>query len=120
MRSLPNLVGDGSYTLVADTSTGDRFALESFTQYLDIMQKGEPGVAALLKIDVFENPDAVEVELSGAHVGILSVTEQQDLAEAIRLAGGAVTCDAQLTRLKSRDTYQLLLDVKLPIEIEEN
>jgi hypothetical protein len=120
MRSLPNLVGDGSYTLVADTSTGDRFALESFTQYLDIMQKGEPGVAALLKIDVFENPDAVEVELSGAHVAILSVADQQDLAEAIRLAGGAVTCDARLTRLKYGDTYQLLLDVKLPIEIEEN
>ena len=68
---------DGSYTLVADTSTGDRFALESFTQYLDVMQKGEPGVAALLKIDVFENPDAVEVELSGAHVAILSVADHR-------------------------------------------
>jgi len=41
-------------------------------------------------------------------------------AEAIRLAGGAVTCDAKLTRLKSRDTYQLLLDVKLPIEVERH
>ena len=112
MRSLPNLVGDGSYTLVADTSTGDRFALESFTQYLDIIQKGEPGVAALLTIDLLGTPETINIELSQAHVGTLLVAEQQLLAEAIRQAGGAVTCDARIARLKYGDTYQLLLDVK--------
>ena len=117
MRSLPNLVGDGSYTLVADTSTGDRFALESFTQYLDIMQKGEPGVAALLTIDLMGDPDFINIELSQAHVGTLLVAEQLLLAEAIRQAGGAVTCDAKLVRLKYSDSYQLLLDVKPGFEI---
>ncbi len=120
MRSLPNLVGDGSYTLVADTASGDRFALEAFTQYMDIMRGGNPGAAALLQLNLLGDPLTISVEMSQAHVGTLEVASQPELAEAIRSKGGALTCDAQLRRLNYGDTYQLLLDVKLPIEIEEN
>ena len=120
MLSLPNLVGDGSYSLVADTASGDKFALEAFTQYMDIMRGGNPGAAALLKMNLLGDPLTISVEISQAHVGTLEVASQPELAEAIRSQGGALTCDAQLRRLNYGDTYQLLLDVKLPIEIEEN
>ena len=120
MRSLPNLLGDGSYTLVANTSSGDRFALEAFTQYMEIMRGGNPGTPALLKMNLLGEPRTIAIDISQAHVGTLEVSSQPELAEAIRAQGGAVTCDAQLRRLNYGDTYQLLLDVKLPIEIEEN
>lgn len=120
LKSLPNLVGDESFTLVADTSTGDKFALEAFTQYLDIMQKGDPGVVALLTVNLLGDPETIAIEVSQAHVGALAVAGQEVLAEAIKAQGGAVTCAAKLRRLNYGDTYQLLLDVKLPIEIQES
>ena len=120
LKSLPNLVGDESFTLVADTATGDKFALEAFTQYLDIMQKGDPGVVALLTVNLLGDPETIAIEVSQAHVGALSVAGQEVMAEAIKAQGGAVTCAAKLRRLNYGDTYQLLLDVKLPIEIQEN
>ena len=42
------------------------------------------------------------------------------LLSAMANAKGKVTCNANLRRLIYGDTYQLLLDVKLPIELEEN
>jgi hypothetical protein len=84
------------------------------------MQKGDPGVVALLTVNLLGALETIAIEVSQAHVGTLAVAGQEVLAEAIKEQGGAVTCAAKLRRLNYGDTYQLLLDVKLPIEIQEN
>jgi len=120
VASLPKVLGDETFGLVGDTTTGDRFALESFTQYLDLMQDKEQVLTAVLTAESSAECSFVTVELSQAHVGIVTPQDSVALLAAMANTQGRATCTAKLRRLKSRDTYQLLLDVKLPIEIEEN
>lgn len=60
----------------------------------------------------------VTVELSQAHVGIIAPRDSQALLSAMDESMGKVSCSAKLRRLNYGDTYQLLLDVKLPVEFE--
>jgi hypothetical protein len=62
----------------------------------------------------------VTVELSQAHVGIVTPQDSEALLAAMANTKGKVSCNARLRRLNYGDTYQLLLDVKLPIELEGN
>lgn len=118
VNELPKLIGDGSFTLVVDTSTGDKFALESFTQYLDIMHPGEQVLTALLSTDRDDEPTAIAVELSQAHVGYIPASDLEQMLAPLQQVGGDVTCNAKLRRLNYGDTYQLLLDIKLPLQFE--
>jgi hypothetical protein len=118
VASLPKALGDGTFGLVADTTTGDRFALEAFTQYLDLMHEKEQVLTAVLIAETGIESPFVTVELSQAHVGIVSPKDSEPLLAAMANTKGKVTCSAKLRRLNYGDTYQLLLDVKLPIEIE--
>jgi hypothetical protein len=118
VASLPKVLGDGTFGLVADTTTGDRFALEAFTQYLDLMHEKEQVLTAVLIAETGIEAPFVTVELSQAHVGIVSPKESEALLAATANTKGKVTCSAKLRRLNYGDTYQLLLDVKLPIEFE--
>jgi hypothetical protein len=118
VAQLPRLIGDGSFGLVADTSTGDRFALEAFTQYLDIMHEGEQVLTAILIAEHATTPAFIAVELSQAHVGLLTPKDSEPILAAIANTSGKVSCSAKLRRLNYGDTYQLLLDVKLPVELE--
>jgi hypothetical protein len=120
VASLPKILGDGSFGLVADTATGDRFALESFTKYLDLMHEGEQVLTAVLIVETATDHPFVTVELSQAHVGIVAPKDSKPLLLAMGETLGKVSCSAKLRRLNYGDTYQLLLDVKLPIELEGN
>lgn len=118
VASLPTVLGDGTFGLVADTTTGDRFALEAFAQYLDVMHEKEQVLTAVLIAETSIESPFVTVELSQAHVGIVSARDSETLLAAMANTEGKVSCSAKLRRLNYGDTYQLLLDVKLPIEIE--
>ena len=118
VASLPKLIGDGSFGLVADTATGDRFALEAFTQYLDIMHEGEQVLTAILIAEHANTPAFIAVELSQAHVGLLTPKDSEPIFTAMANTSGKVSCNAKLRRLNYGDTYHLLLDVKLPVELE--
>jgi hypothetical protein len=118
VASLPKLLGDETFGLVADTATGDRFALEAFTQYLDLMHEKEQVLTAVLIAETSVDSPFVTVELSQAHVGIVSPINSEPLLAALANSNGKASCNAKLRRLNYGDTYQLLLDVKLPIEIE--
>jgi hypothetical protein len=118
VSSLPTVLGDGTFGLVADTKSGDVFALESFTQYLDLMHDTEQVLTAVLIAETSDEYPFVTVELSQAHVGIVSPKDSEALLAAMANTRGKLTCSAKLRRLNYGDTYQLLLDVKLPIEIE--
>ena len=118
VASLPKVLGDSTFGLVADTTTGDRFALEAFTQYLDLMHEKEQVLTAVLIAETSDEYPFITVELSQAHVGIVSPKDSEALLLAMVNTKGKVTCNAKLRRLNYGDTYQLLLDVKLPIEIE--
>ena len=120
VASLPKVLGNDTFGLVADTTTGDRFALESFTQYLDLMHGKEQVLTAVLIAETSAEHPFVTVELSQAHVGIVTPQDSEALLAAMANTQGKATCNAKLRRLNYGDTYQLLLDVKLPIEIEEN
>jgi hypothetical protein len=120
VAKLPKLIGDGSFGLVADTATGDQFALESFTQYLDIMHEGEQVLTAILITELGNSPAFIAVELSQAHVGLLTPKDSVPILAAISNTSGKVSCNAKLRRLNYGDTYQLLLDVKLPVELERD
>ena len=120
VASLPKVVGDGTFGLVADTTTGDRFALESFTQFLDLMHDNEQVLTAVLIAETSVEYPFVAVELSQAHVGIIAPRNSQALLLAMGETLGKVSCSAKLRRLNYGDTYQLLLDVKLPVELEGN
>ena len=118
VASLPKVLGDGTFGLVADTTTGDRFALESFTQFLDLMHDNEQVLTAVLIAETSVEHPFVAVELSQAHVGIIAPRDSHVLLLAMGETIGKVTCNAKLRRLNYGDTYQLLLDVKLPVEFE--
>ena len=118
IAQLPKLAGDGTFSLVADTATGDRFALEAFTKYLDIMHEGEQVLTAMLIAEVGNTPPFLAVELSQAHVGLITPKDSEPILTAIAKTSGKVSCSAKLRRLNYGDTYQLLLDVKLPVEFE--
>ena len=118
VASLPKVLGEGTFGLVADTATGDRFALESFTQYLDLMHDNEQVLTAVLIAETSVEHPFVTVELSQAHVGIVAPKDSQALLIAMGEIQGKVSCSAKLRRLNYGDTYQLLLDVKLPVELE--
>ena len=118
VATLPKLSGDGTFGLVADTATGDKFALEAFTAYLDIMHEGEQVLTAVLIAETIATPAFIAVELSQAHVGLISTKDSEPILEAMGDSIGKVTCNAKLRRLNYGDTYQLLLDVKLPVEFE--
>ena len=118
VATLPKVLGDESFGLVADTSTGDKFALESFTHFLDIMHPGEQVLTAILIAETSNTPPFVAVELSQAHVGLVSPADSEPLLEAMAQTAGKVTCHAKLRRLNYGDTYQLLLDAKLPVQFE--
>ena len=118
VASLPKVLGNGTFGLVADTTTGDRFALESFTQFLDLMHDSEQVLTAVLIAETSVEYPFVTVELSQAHVGIIAPRDSQALLGAMGESMGKVSCSAKLRRLNYGDTYQLLLDVKLPVEFE--
>ena len=118
VASLPKVLGDETFGLVGDTTTGDRFALESFTHYLDLMHDKEQVLTAVLIAETSAERPFVTVELSQAHVGIVTPQDSEALLAAMKNIQGKATCNAKLRRLNYGDTYQLLLDVKLPIEIE--
>lgn len=118
VSKLPKLIGDGSFGLVADTATGDRFALEAFTQYLDIMHEGEQVLTAVLIAEHGNTPPFLAVELSQAHVGLITPKDSEPILAAMANTSGKLSCNAKLRRLNYGDTYQLLLDVKLPVEFE--
>jgi hypothetical protein len=120
VASLPKVLGDGTFGLVADTATGDRYALESFTQYLDLMHDKEQVLTAVLIAETSAEYPFVTVELSQAHVGIVAPQDSEALLSAMANTKGKVTCNARLRRLNYGDTYQLLLDVKLPVGFEGN
>lgn len=116
VAKLPRLIGDGTFGLVADTATGDRFALEAFTQYLDTMHEGEQVLTAILIAEHANTPAFIAVELSQAHVGLLTPKDSEPILAAISNTSGKVSSNAKLRRLNYGDAYQLLLDVKLPVE----
>lgn len=118
VAALPKVLGNDTFGLVADTTTGDRFALESFTQYLNLMHDKEQVLTAVLIAETSSEHPFVTVELSQAHVGIVAPQDSEALLSAMANTRGKVTCNARLRRLNYGDTYQLLLDVKLPIEVE--
>jgi hypothetical protein len=53
-------------------------------------------------------------------ISIIALQDSLALLPAMANAKGKVSCNANLRRLNYGDTCQLLLDVKLPVEIEEN
>lgn len=118
VAGLPRLLGDGAFGLVADTTTGDKFALEAFTTHLDVMYREEQVLTAVLSAETSYEPAFLAVELSQAHVGLVSPKDSVPILEALANTSGKVTCSAKLRRLNYGDTYQLLLDVKLPVELE--
>jgi len=120
VASLPKVLGDETFGLVVDTTTGDRFALESFTQYLDLMHDQEQVLTAVLIAEAGVEKPFVTVELSQAHVGIVAPQDSEALLTAMANTKGKVTCNAILRRLNYGDIYQLLLDVKLPIGFKGN
>jgi hypothetical protein len=118
VAQLPRLAGDGTFGLVADTATGDRFALAAFTQYLGIMHEGEQVLTAVLIAEHVNTPPFLAVELSQAHVGLITPKDSEPILAAMANTSGKLRCNAKLRKLNYGDTYQLLLDVKLPVEFE--
>lgn len=110
LRSLPVLEGDGIFGVVVNTTTGDTFALESFSSYLSLTNQNKSPVTAVLAPNA--TGEYVEIELSGAILGVIDGAAGVELYTFLRNIGTRACCAALLSKTKTG--YRLKLDIALP------
>ena len=112
--SLPAVRGNGRFTQEVDTTYGEMFALDSYSQYLDIMHEPGQHFTVLLEYQPGEDEGSIRVEGGGATLGHIPLDQEDYLCDFLEELGNEVTCNAQLTKLV-HGGYDLYLDIARPV-----
>ena len=111
--SLPALRGNGRFTQEVDTTYGEMFALDSYSQYLEIMHEPGQHFTVLLEYQPGEDAGSIRVEGGEATLGHIPLDQEDYLCDFLEELGNEVTCNAQLTKLV-HGGYDLYLDIARP------
>ena len=111
--SLPALRGNGRFTQEVDTTYGEMFALDSYSQYLEIMHEPGQHFTVLLEYQPGEDEGSIRVEGGEATLGHIPLDQEDYLCDFLEELGNEVTCNAQLTKLV-HGGYDLYLDIARP------
>lgn len=111
--SLPALRGNGRFTQEVDTTYGEMFALDSYSQYLEIMHEPGQHFTVLLEYQPGEDEGSIRVEGGEATLGHIPLDQEDYLCDFLEELGNEVTCSAQLTKLV-HGGYDLYLDIARP------
>ena len=111
--SLPALRGNGRFTQEVDTTYGEMFALDSYSQYLEIMHEPGQHFRVLLEYQPGEDEGSIRVEGGEATLGHIPLDQEDHLCDFLEELGNEVTCSAQLTKLV-HGGYDLYLDIARP------
>ena len=111
--SLPALRGNGRFTQEVDTTYGEMFALDSYSQYLESMHERGQHFTVLLEYQPGEDEGSIRVEGGEATLGHIPLDQEDYLCDFLEELGNEVTCNAQLTKLV-HGGYDLYLDIARP------
>jgi hypothetical protein len=111
--SLPALRGNGRFTQEVDTTYGEMFALDSYSQYLELMHEPGQHFTVLLEYQPGEGEGSIRVEGGEATLGHIPLDQEDYLCDFLEELGNEVTCNAQLTKLV-HGGYDLYLDIARP------
>lgn len=117
VMSAPLILGNNRFDFRVFTGFADRFALDSFSQYLEIMHDKDADFFALLK----HNPDLdsdqgdVIVEAGQAIIGHLYFADETEISDLL-LEHPLLRASCKITKLVDGD-YQVWLDIETEPEI---
>ena len=113
VTSLPKLKGNGRFDQEVDTTYGDVFALDAYSQYLELMHEPGQHFTVVLELQEGEEEGSIRVDGGQATLGHIPYEDEGYLMEFLEDFGGDVTCDAKLTKLV-HGGYDLHLDIARP------
>lgn len=114
MARVPALRGDGKFAQAVDLEFADRFALDAFTQYLDLTQDNGATIWATISFfgDYEDEPgQRLEVMVSEAELGYIPAGDEAKYF-ALLEREGMVKCVAKLA--KTNGLFELHLDIAHP------
>ena len=114
VNSLPALVGNGRFDQEVDTTYGDVFALDSYSQYLELMHTPDQPFQVILCYQEGEEEGEIMVEAGQATVGHIPLDQEEEYAVFLEELDSEVRCDARLTKLASGG-YDLYLNIARPL-----
>ena len=117
--SLPALQGNGRFTQEVDTTYGEMFALDSYSQYLELMHEPGQHFTVLLEYQPGEDEGSIRVEGGQATLGHIPYEQEDYLCDLLEELDSDVTCNAQLTKLVHCG-YDLYLDIARPAKLLES
>jgi hypothetical protein len=101
-----------------DTTYGDVFALDAYSQYLELMHEPGQHFTVFLELQEGEEEGSIRVDGGQATLGHIPYEDEGYLMEFLEEHGGDVTCDAKLTKLV-HGGYDLFLDIQRPVEVQD-
>ena len=113
MTSLPKLKGNGRFDQEVDTTYGDVFALDAYSQYLELMHEPGQHFTVFLELQEGEEEGSIRVDGGQATLGHIPYEDEGYLMEFLEDLGGDVACDAKLAKLV-HGGYDLHLDIARP------
>jgi len=96
-----------------DTTHGDVFALDAYSQYLELMHGPGQHFTVFLELQEGEEECSIRVDGGQATLGHIPYEDEGYLMEFLEELGGDVACDSKLTKLV-HGGHDLHLDIARP------
>ena len=117
VKSARVLEGNGRYDQRVYLGDADQFALESYAQYIELMQTKDTPFAVLLVFDEESEVGKVRVEGGQATLGHLYYADEDEFIELLEVHN-PLAANAKLEKLVSGE-FELWLDVGYPLKLEK-
>lgn len=119
MNSLPQLLGDGSFSQEVRGEQAYKDTIDMYGQFLQDHHPGEDEILVMVELEP-ENrydPNAVRVDAGQATIGYIPIEEAEQFGKELKELGGRAACTARLYWSPDDGKSSITLDVVRPLRV---